>query len=163
MTTWRPLGRTRISSSEENYSCVLLNTPLEPIGCDLSSILACRVCTGRLTYSAAQQPARGNNHPRHDHVRQGGWLGWEQLQQMVDSLGHPPAQLWEASEISLCPVLQSRRWAPTWASTEFDHDHPDATKQAVQWPGFLTTGCLVRSSTCTFKRITSRSRTEADA
>ena len=29
---------------------------------------------------------------RHDHVRHGRWLGWEQLQQMVDSLGHQPAQ-----------------------------------------------------------------------
>ena len=39
---------------------------------------------------------------RHDHVRHGRWLGWEQLQQLVDSLGHHPAQLWEASQISLC-------------------------------------------------------------
>ena len=37
----------------------------------------------------------------HDNVRHGRWLGWEQLQQMVDSLGHQPAQLW-ASQISLC-------------------------------------------------------------
>ena len=50
---------------------------------DLISPTSCRVCTG-------QPPSR-----------HGRWLGWEQLQQMVDSLGHQPAQLWETSQISL--------------------------------------------------------------
>ena len=52
---------------------------------------------GNPTTRTGEQPLS-----RHHHVRHGGWLGWVQLQQMVDAFEHQPAQFWEASHFSLC-------------------------------------------------------------